>query len=73
MAVQNFWGIDPASDPVVKQVTYEKDVAKFYGVKEESGSCEEAKAKQTKQDVVNIFFAVSEKESGKYLIQLMRD
>lgn len=65
MAVQNFWGIDPASDPVVKQVTYDKDLAKFYGVKEESGVCEEAKTKQSKQDAINVFFAVSEKEPSK--------
>ena len=60
--MQKFWGLDPSEDPVIKQIEYDKDMSKFYGAKDEAGSTQCNKKAQTREEIVNIFFAASEKD-----------
>ncbi len=56
--METFWGIDPNADPVVRQVEYEKDAAKFYG---EGTDVDLGKKKQSREEAIRVFFAVGDK------------
>ena len=61
-----FWGVERAHDPAMEKSAMGSDAAKFYGCKKgkrEKGAKKEEK--QTMEDVIKIFFAVTEKEPRK--------
>ena len=60
--MQKFWGLDPSTDPVIEKIEFDKDLAKFYGMKNEASTTKGGSKKQTHDDALKIFFAVAEKE-----------
>eukprot|EP00831_Metopus_contortus_P048425 TRINITY_DN394_c0_g1_i3.p3 TRINITY_DN394_c0_g1~~TRINITY_DN394_c0_g1_i3.p3 ORF type:complete len:157 (+),score=29.34 TRINITY_DN394_c0_g1_i3:95-565(+) len=67
-SVNTFWGIEPREDPVVANVAYEKNLARFYGVHDGEGDSDigAEKKKQTTEEALAIFYGVSDKKPSKY-------
>ena len=55
--MKKFWGIEAHADPVVKKAAFDKDFAVSYGIKDQEEGHGSEKSKQTKADVIKVFFA----------------